>query len=113
MQEFAFEVQGSAPSPYRVRFVSEAGQLFGTCTCPAGEIGQMCKHRSSILAGDVTAVVAGADGVPAVLRLLSGTALEAAIQAVAVAESEVARAKSGLAAAKKQLGRVIGTGLNP
>lgn len=110
MQEFAFDVQGSSPSPYRVRFVSEGGQLLGTCTCPAGEIGQMCKHRSAILAGDITAVVAGADGVPAVVRLLSGTPLEAAIQAVAAADGEVARAKSALAAAKKQLARVISPG---
>ncbi|WP_146002145.1 hypothetical protein [Cupriavidus pauculus] len=107
MQEFNFEIQGSAEAPYQVKFVARDGELYGTCTCAAGEQGQACKHRSAILDGDVTAVVSGADYAVTLAGLLPGTKLQTAIQAIAGAEEDLARAKKAVAAAKKQLGRVM------
>jgi hypothetical protein len=45
MEEARFLVQGSAPSPCKVVFVKEDKNLTATCTCPAGQNGQYCKHR--------------------------------------------------------------------
>lgn len=107
MREFVFSVQGSADTPYQVRFILADGQLYSTCTCAAGEQGQACKHRLALLDGDISAVVAGADDVVPLTGLLPGTKLEAAIQAVAAAEADLARAKKASSAAKKLLSRVM------
>jgi len=39
-----FLVQGSAPTPYEVVFTREGEQFRSSCTCPAGEKKQLCKH---------------------------------------------------------------------
>jgi len=52
-----FLVQGSEPLPYRVIFKRNGKNLKAACTCRAGAMGQLCKHRLSILNGDRNSVV--------------------------------------------------------
>lgn len=97
-------VQGSAPEPYRVTFILRGANLTARCTCPAGMIGQYCKHRFSILAGDVSEVTSGdLVQLSKVREWLPGTDVEAAMLEISRLEGEVDALKRKLSAAKKRL----------
>jgi hypothetical protein len=103
MNEIVFSVQGSAPEPYEVRFIRrEGGDLTATCTCPAGAMGQYCKHRFSILSGSTTGIVGEKAGdVATVASWLSGSDVEKALLALDQAERELEAAKKRVSVAKK------------
>ena len=105
----SFDVQGSAPVPYRVTFESSGpGSLAGVCSCPAGENGQACKHRLEILAGRAEGIVSGNEHqVPLVSRWLSGSNIEQALRGLATAEEQLAVAKRAVAQAKRTLGAAM------
>jgi len=108
MASVTFQVQGSASEPYEVVFSREGSNLTATCTCPAGVVGQYCKHRFNILYGAVDGIVSNNENeVATVVGWLPGTDVEAAMNVVAAAEVEVERAKKAAAAAKKALARVM------
>jgi SWIM zinc finger len=51
-------VRGSGKEPYSVALgTNEGGKPFLTCTCQAGALGQLCKHRRAILAADWSILV--------------------------------------------------------
>ncbi len=104
-----FRVRGSRGDIYRATFerVSESN-LNAFCTCTAGENGQYCKHRFSILRGDRSAVVSdNAAEVDTVMSWLEGTNVEVAMQAVALLEDQMSRLKRELSAAKKDVARAM------
>jgi len=105
MEEIVFAVQGSAPSPYEVRFVRrDGGNLTASCSCPAGAVGQYCKHRFNLMAGSTEGVVSqNLEQVPLVCEWLAGTDVEAAMDRLAKAELQVADAKRLVSKAKKDL----------
>lgn len=108
MASITFQVQGSASVPYEVVFSREGSNLTATCTCPAGLVGQYCKHRFNILYGAVDDIVSNNENeVATVVGWLPGTDVEAAMKVVAAAEAEVERAKKAATAAKKSLARVM------
>lgn len=108
MKEIEFLVQGSAPEPYRVTFIKESNNLNAFCTCPAGEKGQYCKHRFSILAGDAKAITStNKDQVDTVRGWLPGTELENALVELAEAEHKCDAAKERLTTAKKRIAQAM------
>jgi hypothetical protein len=109
MDEFRFEVQGSAPAPYRVTFIRREGHnLSAYCSCPAGENGQHCKHRLNILAGESKGIVSqNVNDVALVQAWLPGTDLEAAIEKMRNLEAEAARITKALSLAKKDVARAM------
>ncbi len=108
MEEIEFLVKGSAPEPYRVKFLKDKTKLNAYCTCPAGEKGQHCKHRLSILAGDEKAVVSkNMDQVTSVRSWLPGTDLEKALIEFKEAEQEYDVARERLATTKKNLAQAM------
>jgi hypothetical protein len=60
-QRIEFLVQGSASEPYRVAFWRVTDNVKSSCTCQAGKNGLACKHRVSLLEGDVTNLVSQHD----------------------------------------------------
>lgn len=107
MEEIIFEVQGSAPEPYQVSFVrrSEAN-LSAYCTCAAGENGQYCKHRFTIMDGNRKGIVSSnADDVKIIQSWLIGTDIEKAIIRVRDIEKEAEKIKKELTLAKKNLAK--------
>jgi hypothetical protein len=108
MERHEFFIQGSADEPYRIEIRLEAGRIIALCSCPAGVNGQYCKHRIGILTGDAK-ICTDLDmaAVATVRGWLPGSALEAAMQAVAMGEVEAARAQAKVKALKKQLARVL------
>ena len=105
MEELCFAVQGSAPEPYEVRFIRrQNGNLTAYCTCAAGLVGQYCKHRFRILAGDPEGVVStNLQQVSIVANWLPGTDVQEALDELAAAEARLADAKRLVSAAKKAL----------
>jgi len=108
MEEITFLVQGSAPEPYVVRFKKDGGNLTAHCTCPAGVIGQYCKHRFRILDGCAEGIVSdNVAAVAAVASWLTGSDVETALRDVRAAEDRLETAKSELSACKKKLARAL------
>lgn len=109
MEEIRFQVQGSACSPYDLRFVNRgSGNLSAYCTCPAGENGQFCKHRLAILSGETKGIVSGnEDEVRVVASWVAGSDIEAALKQVKGAELELERAKKEVSRAKKLLAQTM------
>lgn len=104
MEIIKIMVQGSAEEPYQVTFRKEGNNLSATCTCQAGENGQICKHRSSILEGNSEGIVSDNHAeVATVVAWLPGTNMAAAIRAVTIAEGEYERTKKAFSVAKKNL----------
>lgn len=104
---FDFAVMGSQGDEYRVAFEVREGGATATCTCPAGGNRVWCKHRTSLLGGDVSRLMGGEQADLAALRdALRGTDLETAHARTLQAEAAVVAAKRDLEAAKRALARV-------
>ena len=109
MQEISFEVQGSASEPYGVVFVKRTDtNLSAYCSCPAGENGQCCKHRFNILDGLTKGIVSdNLEDVKIIQSWLPGTDVEEALIKMRKLESEAARIKKELSAAKKVVAKTM------
>ena len=57
MEDFTFFVIGSAIEPYQVQFTKTDKKLGVKCSCPAGYMKQICKHKVNILSGDFNNVI--------------------------------------------------------
>lgn len=108
MEQLHFLVQGSSANPYEVTFIKDGDSLTAICSCPAGEFGNFCKHRISILDGKSTAISSDNAGqVPLVQEWLSGTDVEEALSELRDIESVAKSDKKAIAAAKKKLARAM------
>ena len=108
MEKLRFLVQGSSPEPYEVVFTRQGVNLTATCTCPAGTVGQNCKNRFALMAGESTGVVGGdTDKIESVVEMLDGTDVAEALAGVNAAEERLADAKKILANYKKKLARAM------
>jgi uncharacterized Zn finger protein len=103
--QVVFEVQGSAPSPYRVTFANQGdGNLSAFCTCPAGANGQSCKHRVAIIAGETAGIVSGNEPeVQTVVEWLKGSDVERRLEELRAAERQLEGAKRAVSRAKRAL----------
>ena len=104
-----FQVQGSAEQPYDVTVSFDPpANLTATCTCPAGVMHQYCKHRFSVLSGDLTDIVSpNADQVAAVCEWIKGSDVERAMGEVRDLEADLELVKRRLGAAKKLVARAM------
>jgi uncharacterized Zn finger protein len=108
METLVFKVQGSAPDPYTTTFKHDGTNLTAHCTCPAGEVGQYCKHRLSILQGITKGIESRNEAdVRTVVSWLPGTDVERALQQVQMAEKKLEDAKKELSGFKKKLARAL------
>ncbi len=112
MEQLTFLVKGSSSDPYELTFIKDGDSLTALCTCPAGTYGNFCKHRIAILDGDAAAVVSDNAGqVAQIGEWMSGTDVESALREMRDAErnagTDMDAAKSALAAAKKNLARIM------
>jgi len=110
MNELSFLVKGSAADPYEVTFIKDGDSLTALCTCPAGQFGNSCKHRITILDGDDKAIVSdNVNRVSTIAEWLHGTDVAAALSEYRTAEKAGGTSKSVLTAAKKKLARAMNT----
>lgn len=103
-----FSVQGSEPIPYVVRFSKEGENLKASCTCRAGVMGQICKHRLSILNGEKSEIISdNADNVAEVVSWLAGSAVALAMANVASLEAEKKLIEEKIKIAKKLIAKAL------
>lgn len=108
METIRFKVQGSAPEPYTTLFERSGAKLTAHCSCPAGEVGQYCKHRLNILNGIVDGIVSGNESeVQTILLWLKGTDVELALKQVREAEEKLETVKKQLNGFKKKLSHAL------
>lgn len=108
MEEIVFRVQGSAAEPYVVQFKKDGSNLIAKCDCPAGVIGQSCKHRLRILDGSNEGIISGnADEIERIVAWLKGSDVETTIRQLRDAEERQEVAKKEVAMLKKKLGKVL------
>ena len=82
-ERIEFLVQGSAAEPYRVSFWRVGDNVKSSCTCQAGKNGLACKHRLSLLDGDVTNLVSSIpDSFKNLQRMLEGSDVGVALHAL-------------------------------
>lgn len=105
MNKIEFLVQGSAQIPYAVRLVQkDCNNIAITCTCPAGEMGQVCKHRLRILGGNDEGIVSANKADITIIKIwLQATDVESAVEVVINSERLLEEAKKNLSLAKKKL----------
>ncbi len=108
MEQLTIRVKGSSPDPYELTFIKDGASLTALCTCPAGNFGNVCKHRVMVLDGDASAVVDDdKERVAAVVKWLVGTDVEAALSEMRAADTAPSATKESLAAAKKKLAKAM------
>lgn len=108
MDELVFHVQGSSPEAYVVRFRKNGLNIRATCNCPAGVVGQYCKHRLRILEGSNESIISGNDAdVSRVVSWLAGTDVQAAIRELRDAENRLELAKKETSQLKKKLAKAL------
>ena len=108
VDELVFLVKGSSAEPYEVTFIKDGNSLTALCTCPAGQYGNFCKHRISILDGNAAAISSeNAGDVPKVLAWLSGTDVEAALIELREVENGANADKKNIISAKRKLARAM------
>lgn len=105
MERLVFMVQGSSSEPYRVVLEKNGGGLDGFCTCAAGSKRQVCKHVMRILMGNPEGIVEGDAHLSAANGWLAGSDVERALIKLALAEDNLASAKSLLRKAKEDLSK--------
>lgn len=104
MERTTIKVAGSATEPYELTFIKDGDSLTALCSCPAGEFGNICKHRINVLNGKTDAVSGdNEDEVTRIREWLIGTDVESALNELRAAE----QAGGDLVAAKRKLARAM------
>ena len=76
LPELVYLVQGSASTPYKVRFRGEGPGLVAFCSCPAGKMSKtFCKHAAALLKGDASRLVDGSADLAALHSRANGSPL--------------------------------------
>lgn len=108
LSELSFQVKGSSAEPYEVTFIKDGDSLTALCSCPAGQYGNFCKHRLSILDGDSRAIVSdNIDRVPTITDWLQGTDVAAALSEFREIEKSSDQPKTALVIARRKLARAM------
>lgn len=106
MEQTTIKVKGSAAEPYELTFIKDEASLTALCTCPAGEFGNVCKHRTRILEGKTDGIVCGNESeVARICEWLVGTDVEQALSNLRAAE----KAGNDVVTAKRTLARAMNT----
>ena len=108
MEELVFFVKGSSSEAYELTFIKDGASLTALCTCPAGQFGNLCKHRLSILDGEAKSISSdNADQVSTVTGWLIGTDVETALGELREAQKSTETTREDLAVLKKKLARAM------
>jgi hypothetical protein len=103
-----FVVQGSSPTPYKVKFAKTGSNLSAFCTCPAGINGQYCKHRFRILDGDSTGIISNnLEDVKIVASWMTGSDIEVPIKRMKELELNLRKIEAELSIIKKQVAKAM------
>ena len=107
----------SRPEPYLVVFVWNNKTLSVSCDCPAGELGQLCKHKLALLQNDASMLYNPnqKDDLAKAFKWVQTTSFSSLLNELKETERQteqtIANAKKQLASVKQKVGRLIREGL--
>ena len=105
-----FKVTGSSGDIYEIVATRDGINFRMSCTCEAGQHGMYCKHRFSLMNGDITSLLSeNSDDVARLKDLLNGTDVERRYKIVCDLEAEKMRIDSKLKFEKKALAKEMTT----
>ena len=102
-------VQGSEPDPYTVEVRHSGADLTLSCTCPAGQNNQLCKHRTRLLSGSHEGLIQISDQlkIATLTEWLEGSTLEEPFRELVEAEAALEEATRRRKAVRRKFGRLI------
>jgi uncharacterized Zn finger protein len=103
----------SQPEPYEVAVIAEAGTLSVHCTCPAGEWGKYCKHKTAMVLGDASALYGDdqAQRFAEARKLIAASTLPALFAEIADAEKKAAAATAFAKKTKEKVAKAMNLGV--
>jgi uncharacterized Zn finger protein len=109
MTELHFFVRSSSSEEvYSVKAYRTKNGVRFSCSCPAGENGIHCKHRTSLVMGDVTHLLEYAEAdVAALHALLNDSKIPETVAEILRLEKIADAAKRDLSSAKKRLDEIM------
>lgn len=111
MKNYSFLVQGSSPEPYEVvvKYSDKKFNIF--CDCPAGELGQNCKHKLQIIKGELlkpSKIISGnLDKLPLISEIVKNYPISDALLELEALELEAEKIKKLISAHKKKIARLL------
>ncbi len=113
--KITLQAKSSGDTPYAVDFLVEGGKLTVHCDCKAGIFGQICKHKTELLAGDASRLYdpGQADDLKRIQDILAGSSdLQDAAAAIAAAEKVVREKQREVKALKKRFAALLAEGIS-
>ena len=108
MEKLKFSVTGSKGDLYTVIFERSNNNLNAFCDCQAGQNGMYCKHRFSLMDGEVKNIASdNIHDLEKLKKLLENTDVLEAYNAVNSAQKEADKAKLILQKTKKALAKAM------
>lgn len=114
MMNTTIKAKSSSGDPYNVDFLVQNGRLFVHCNCKAGTFGQLCKHKTELVAGDASRLFDEFEREKlAKLASIVSKAPEVKSLASSIAKSEklIRREQEKIATLKKQFGARLREGI--
>lgn len=105
----SFMVKGSEDNVYEVLFERVGDSLSVGCTCRAGSLKQMCKHKLQLLSGEYGSLI-GDDlkfMEESLSEMIRGTDIELEVRSYSKLSMAVANLESDFKKAKKKLSRLL------
>ena len=107
----------SRPEPYLVVFLWNNKTISVSCDCPAGELGQLCKHKLALLQNDASMLYDADqnDDLNKAFKWVQSTSFSSLLNELEETERQteqtIAKAKKQLASIKQKVGRLLKEGL--
>ena len=105
-------ISDSSGQPYELEAERTDNGLRFTCDCPAGNMGNMCKHRQALIDGDFPKIPEpNPQDVATFTNWVQASRIGALLDSIAMIENEAKAAKKRIAAIKHELGRRLHDGV--
>ena len=111
MQYYSFYIQGSSSEPYEVivKYSEKKFNIF--CDCPAGILGQNCKHKLQVINGDLSKpskIVSGdLDKLSSISEIVKNFPIVDALTDLTALEKEAENIKKQISVQKKKIARLL------
>lgn len=111
MPNYSFYIQGSSSDPYEVtvKYSDKKFNIF--CDCPAGELGQNCKHKLQIINGELSKpskVVSGdLNQLALIPEVVKNFPIMGALEELKELELEAENLKKQISSHKKKIARLL------
>ncbi len=114
MMKMTLKAKSSTGEPYNVDFLVQNGKLFVQCNCKAGIFGQLCKHKTELIAGDASRLfdVSEKQKLTELTSIISKTPEVLSLAgSIAASEKLIQREQAKLKTLKKQFGDKLQEGI--